>query len=58
MAHKIKHPQNKDWQREQETLFVLQNNFLMQQISLSKLSHQQNQGYRPSIKQLNDIKIF
>ncbi len=47
-----------DWQREQETLAILQNNALMQQIALSSLSHQQNKGYQPSTEQLNEILNF
>lgn len=32
-----------DWEQEQETLFVLQNNQLMKQIAESMATHQQNQ---------------
>ena len=34
-----------DWEQQQETLFVLQNSNLMQQISRSMVTHSQNQGY-------------
>ena len=37
-----------DWEREQETLYVLQNNSLMQQISDSMKTHRQDSGYFPS----------
>jgi antitoxin YefM len=36
-----------DWEQQQETLFVLQNSDLMQQISRSMATHAENQGYRP-----------
>jgi antitoxin YefM len=36
------------WDQQQETLFVLQNNNLMQQISRSMATHTENQRYRPS----------
>ena len=44
-----------DWAREQETLYVLQNQSLMQQIAESSLTHQVNQGYQPSQEDLNEI---
>jgi len=37
-----------DWEREQETLYVLQNNNLMQQIADSMASHSQSNGYTPT----------
>ena len=37
-----------DWEREQETLFVLQNNSLMHQIADSLRPHEQGSGYVPS----------
>jgi antitoxin YefM len=36
-----------DWEQQQETLFVLQNSNLMQQISRSMATHSENQGYHP-----------
>jgi antitoxin YefM len=36
-----------DWEREQETLYVLQNNSLMQQIADSTKTHAQKSGYSP-----------
>lgn len=36
----------KDWERDQETLYILQNNSLMQQISESQVTHTQGKGYQ------------
>ena len=44
-----------DWEREQETLYVLQNQSLMQQIAESQITHQVNKGYEPSAEELNEI---
>lgn len=48
-----------DWEREQESLYVLQNKDLMQQISQSIATHSQNniqgKGYQPTDKELNEI---
>ncbi|MEI8572863.1 type II toxin-antitoxin system Phd/YefM family antitoxin [Methylomonas sp. LW13] len=44
-----------DWEREQETLYVLQNACLMAQIAASAATHTQQQGYRPSEEQFNEI---
>ena len=44
-----------DWEREQETLYVLQNQSLMQQIAESQVTHQTNKGYKPSAEELNEI---
>ncbi|EHJ91974.1 type II toxin-antitoxin system Phd/YefM family antitoxin [Vreelandella boliviensis] len=44
-----------DWEREQETLYVLQNNNLMQQISESFKTHANGQGYQPTKEELNEI---
>lgn len=44
-----------DWEREQETLYVLQNNSLMQQIAESSKSHTSHQGYSPTDKEINEI---
>lgn len=44
-----------DWEREQETLHVLQNKDLMQQISASLSTHANRQGYKPTDEQLNEI---
>jgi len=44
-----------DWQREQETLHVLQNNALMKQIAASLATHNQQSGYRPTQEQMDEI---
>jgi antitoxin YefM len=44
-----------DWEREQETLYVLQNSSLMQQISDSLDTHNKTTGYKPTDEQLNEI---
>ena len=44
-----------DWEREQETLFVLQNNSLMKQIEASLQSHGQKDGYRPTQDEMDEI---
>ncbi len=44
-----------DWEREQETLFVLQNNNLMKQISFSATTNTKNQGYQPTTGEMNEI---
>ena len=44
-----------DWEREQETLYVLQNISLTQQIAESKATHIKAEGYKPNEEQLNEI---
>lgn len=44
-----------DWEREQETLYVLQNSSLMAQIADSVKTHSSNQGYRPTSEEMNEI---
>ena len=44
-----------DWEREQETLHVLQSNSLMQQIAASIETHAHGQGYKPTDEQMNEI---
>lgn len=44
-----------DWEREQETLHVLQSNSLMQQISESMKTHTSNKGHKPTQEQLDEI---
>ena len=39
----------------QETLFVLQNKHLMDQISRSVTTHEQSQGYQPNQEELDEI---
>ena len=44
-----------DWEREQETLYVLQNNNLMQQIAASMTTHTKGKGYAPTTEELDEI---
>lgn len=44
-----------DWEREQETLHVLQNRDLMQQIAASLDTHSRGRGYTPDDEQMNEI---
>jgi antitoxin YefM len=44
-----------DWEREQETLYVLQNPSLMQQIANSTQTHTQKSGYSPNEQELDEI---
>lgn len=42
-----------DYSREQETLYVLNNNTLMGQIEESFLTYKKKKGYKPSADELN-----
>ena len=44
-----------DWEREQETLYVLQNSSLMKQITESLKTHVSGTGYRPTDKEFDEI---
>ena len=44
-----------DWEREQESLYVLQNSSLMQQIAKSLATHGQSAGYTPTDEQMDEI---
>lgn len=44
-----------DWAREQESLYVLQNQSLMQQITESLVTHTQHNGYKPTTEQMDEI---
>ena len=44
-----------DWEREQETMFVLQNSSLMTQIAESALSHVARTGGKPTDQETQDI---
>jgi antitoxin YefM len=44
-----------DWERERETLYVLQNQSLMQQIAESQSTHKSGQGHKPSDEELDEI---
>jgi antitoxin YefM len=43
-----------DWEREQETLHILQSSSLMKQIAESMSTHESNKGYKPTKEQLNE----
>ena len=44
-----------DWEREQETLYVLRNNSLMSQVAESLVTYEKNSGYKPTQEQLDAI---
>ena len=44
-----------DWERRQETLYVLQNSGLMRQIAASSATHGQGGGYAPSDEEIDEI---
>lgn len=44
-----------DWEREQETLHVLQSRDLMQQIAESLATHSRGQGHEPTKEQMDEI---
>ena len=44
-----------DWEREQETLQVLQNRSLMEQIERSLKTHREGTGYAPSPEELDAL---
>lgn len=44
-----------DWEREQETLYVLQNSDLMKQIAASIGTHTEGQGYKPTLEEIDEI---
>ena len=44
-----------DWEREQETLYVLQNTDLMQQIAESAATHMERSGYQPTEEEIDEI---
>ena len=43
-----------DWEREQETLYVLQNTDLMKQIATSIDTYENNKGYKPTPGEINE----
>jgi len=47
-----------DWEREQETLHILQNSSLMKQLAESMATHEKSSGYKPTEEQLNEIASF
>jgi antitoxin YefM len=44
-----------DWEREQETLYVLQNSSLMIQVDESLKTHKSKVGYKPTNEELDEI---
>jgi antitoxin YefM len=44
-----------DWERDQETLYVLQNTSLMAQIAESSITHAARTGHQPTEEQLDEI---
>ncbi len=44
-----------DWEREQETLYVLQNSDLMRQIAASMATHSKKKGYTPTTGEMDEI---
>jgi len=44
-----------DWEREQETLYVLQNSDLMLQIAKSATTHALGTGFKPDKEQVDEI---
>ncbi|EDY86066.1 prevent-host-death protein [gamma proteobacterium HTCC5015] len=44
-----------DWEREQETLYVLQNTSLMKQIADSMATHTKEAGYKPTSEEMDEI---
>ncbi len=44
-----------DWEREQETLYILQNSGLMQQIAGSLATHAKDAGHKPNKEQMDEI---
>jgi len=44
-----------DWERDQETLYVLQNSSLMKQIADSLATHNARTGYTPTSEKLDEI---
>lgn len=44
-----------DWEREQETLYVLQNSSLMKQIADSAATHTQKNGYTPTREEMDEV---
>lgn len=44
-----------DWEREQESLYIMQNSDLMQQIAKSLDTHNKETGYIPNKGEINEI---
>jgi len=46
---------SEDWEREQETLHVLQSSALMRQLAESMQTHAERSGYQPNDGDMNEI---
>ncbi len=44
-----------DWERDRETLYILQNKSLMNQIAASLETHKSDSGYKPNSDELDEI---
>jgi antitoxin YefM len=44
-----------DWESEQETLYILQDPYLMSQIRESRETHARQGGYRPTPEEMDEI---
>ncbi|MCX6256997.1 MAG: type II toxin-antitoxin system Phd/YefM family antitoxin [Bacteroidia bacterium] len=44
-----------DWDREQETLYVLRNSSLMKQIAESEVMYKNSAGYKPTGREMDKI---
>ena len=47
-----------DWEREQETLYVLQNKDLMRQVASSRATHSQGTGCWRTAEQMSEVTGF
>ncbi|MDZ4204110.1 MAG: type II toxin-antitoxin system Phd/YefM family antitoxin [Bacteroidales bacterium] len=47
-----------DYERDQETLYVLRSNSLMSQVAESLITYNNNSGYQPTQDQLDEINSF
>ena len=47
-----------DWEREQETLYVLRNSSLMSQVAESMKTYEDKRGHQPTQAELDDINRF
>jgi antitoxin YefM len=61
LVHSLSHIQSQvaqsadDWEREQETLHILQSSHLMQQIAESIGTHGSSKGYKPTQEQIDEL---
>jgi len=47
-----------DWEREQETLYILRNSSLMSQVAESLVSYKDNSGHKSTQAELDEINRF